>query len=267
MDQTTPDEMLVTFWIPNESSFWCLCSDFTDAARAWWANRSQTRSWPRTGRALVGPPPPVPPNEFTGTYQRSCEGAPPLSKTRTSLGKWTAFAKVRWVLGGLRLCGTGKLLIYPGGDRSGAFPAWLQRSPSHASFFWCCQAMPSNEVLVEAVEQQDLDTVQILLYQFSAEDLDSNTPDSRGLTPLDIAIMTNNIPIAKLLLKAGAKESPHCESSMVLQPLWISYTRGHHFSNWTLYLLRNRINAIFPIVKPVLSVGQQTSDHINFKRV
>ncbi|XP_029707285.1 ankyrin repeat and fibronectin type-III domain-containing protein 1 isoform X2 [Takifugu rubripes] len=69
--------------------------------------------------------------------------------------------------------------------------------------------MPSNEMLLEAVEQQDLDSVQILLYQFSAEDLDLNTPDSRGLTPLDIAIMTNHIPIAKLLLKAGAKESPH----------------------------------------------------------
>lgn len=81
--------------------------------------------------------------------------------------------------------------------------------------------MPSNEVLLEAVEQQDLDSVQILLYQFSAEDLDLNTPDSRGLTPLDIAIMTNNIPIAKLLLKAGAKESPHCESTVVLQYLRI----------------------------------------------
>lgn len=91
--------------------------------------------------------------------------------------------------------------------------------------------MPSNEVLVEAVEQQDLDTVQILLYQFSAEDLDLNTPDSRGLTPLDIAIMTNNIPMAKLLLKAGAKESPHCESSTVPQYLRISYTRGRYFFN------------------------------------
>lgn len=75
--------------------------------------------------------------------------------------------------------------------------------------------MPSNEMLLEAVEQQELDSVQILLYQFSAEDLDLNTPDSRGLTPLDIAIMTNHIPIAKLLLKAGAKESPHCESSIL----------------------------------------------------
>ncbi|KAM6899073.1 ankyrin repeat and fibronectin type-III domain-containing protein 1 [Lycodopsis pacificus] len=69
--------------------------------------------------------------------------------------------------------------------------------------------MQGGDCLFEAVEQQDLDTVQILLYQFSAEELDLNTPNSQGLTPLDIAIMTNNTPIAKLLLKAGAKESPH----------------------------------------------------------
>ncbi|KAM6951548.1 ankyrin repeat and fibronectin type-III domain-containing protein 1 [Aplochiton taeniatus] len=66
-----------------------------------------------------------------------------------------------------------------------------------------------SECVFEAVEQQDLDGVQILLYQFSSEELDLNTPNSQGLTPLDIAIMTNNTPIAKLLLKAGAKESPH----------------------------------------------------------
>uniref|UniRef100_A0A8C6L6Y3 Ankyrin repeat and fibronectin type III domain containing 1 n=1 Tax=Nothobranchius furzeri TaxID=105023 RepID=A0A8C6L6Y3_NOTFU len=69
--------------------------------------------------------------------------------------------------------------------------------------------MQGSECIFEAVEQQDLDTVQILLYQFSAEELDLNTPNSQGLTPLDIAIMTNNSPIAKLLLKAGGKESPH----------------------------------------------------------
>ena len=65
--------------------------------------------------------------------------------------------------------------------------------------------------MFEAVEQQDLDAVQILLYQYSPEELDLNTPSSQGLTPLDIAVMTNNTPIAKLLLKAGGKESPHCE--------------------------------------------------------
>lgn len=71
--------------------------------------------------------------------------------------------------------------------------------------------MQGSECIFEAVEQQDLDAVQILLYQFSAEELDLNTPNSQGLTPLDIAVMTNNTPIAKLLLKAGGKESPHCE--------------------------------------------------------
>ncbi|CAI5657985.1 unnamed protein product [Oreochromis niloticus] len=70
--------------------------------------------------------------------------------------------------------------------------------------------MQGSDCIFEAVEQQDLDAVQILLYQFSAEELDLNTPNSQGLTPLDIAIMTNNTPIAKLLLKAGGKESPHC---------------------------------------------------------
>ncbi|XP_029382930.1 ankyrin repeat and fibronectin type-III domain-containing protein 1 isoform X3 [Echeneis naucrates] len=69
--------------------------------------------------------------------------------------------------------------------------------------------MQGTDCIFEAVEQQDLDTVQILLFQFSAEELDLNTPNSQGLTPLDIAIMTNNTPIAKLLLKAGGKESPH----------------------------------------------------------
>eukprot|EP00064_Thunnus_orientalis_P007862 superscaffoldBa00000897_g7884 len=67
----------------------------------------------------------------------------------------------------------------------------------------------SSETLFEAVEHQDLDWVQLLLSQYSLEELDLNTPNSEGLLPLDIAIMTNNVPMAKLLLRAGAKESPH----------------------------------------------------------
>ncbi|XP_053720627.1 ankyrin repeat and fibronectin type-III domain-containing protein 1 isoform X1 [Synchiropus splendidus] len=67
----------------------------------------------------------------------------------------------------------------------------------------------SNDALFEAVEHQELDLVQLLLSQYSLEELDLNTPNSEGLLPLDIAIMTNNVPMAKLLLKAGAKESPH----------------------------------------------------------
>ncbi|NWW70013.1 ANKF1 protein, partial [Climacteris rufus] len=67
----------------------------------------------------------------------------------------------------------------------------------------------SNVALFEAVELQDLDRVQELLKQYSPEELDLNTPNSEGLLPLDIAIMTNNAPIARALLQAGAKESPH----------------------------------------------------------
>nr|XP_019938403.1 PREDICTED: uncharacterized protein LOC109626711 [Paralichthys olivaceus] len=67
----------------------------------------------------------------------------------------------------------------------------------------------SSEALFEAVEHQELDLVQLLLSQYSLEELDLNTPNSEGLLPLDIAIMTNNVPMAKLLLRAGAKESPH----------------------------------------------------------
>ncbi|KAM6249964.1 ankyrin repeat and fibronectin type-III domain-containing protein 1-like isoform 3-T3 [Porphyrio hochstetteri] len=67
----------------------------------------------------------------------------------------------------------------------------------------------SNAALFEAVELQDLDRVQELLKQYSPEELDLNTPNSEGLLPLDIAIMTNNAPIARALLQAGAKESPH----------------------------------------------------------
>ncbi|XP_048029749.1 ankyrin repeat and fibronectin type-III domain-containing protein 1 isoform X3 [Megalobrama amblycephala] len=66
-----------------------------------------------------------------------------------------------------------------------------------------------NEALFEAVEHQELDVVESLLSTFSLEELDLNTPNSEGLLPLDIAIMTNNVPMAKLLLRAGAKESPH----------------------------------------------------------
>ncbi|XP_070304434.1 ankyrin repeat and fibronectin type-III domain-containing protein 1 [Salvelinus sp. IW2-2015] len=67
----------------------------------------------------------------------------------------------------------------------------------------------SNEALFEAVEHQEMDLVQLLLSQYSMEELDLNTPNSEGLLPLDIAVMTNNVPMARLLLRAGAKESPH----------------------------------------------------------
>lgn len=78
--------------------------------------------------------------------------------------------------------------------------------------------MQSNEALFEAVEHQQLDLAQLLLSQYGSEELDLNTPNSEGLLPLDIAVMTNNAPMAKLLLRAGAKESPHCESGNFAHP-------------------------------------------------
>ncbi|XP_061561556.1 ankyrin repeat and fibronectin type-III domain-containing protein 1 isoform X2 [Phycodurus eques] len=68
--------------------------------------------------------------------------------------------------------------------------------------------MQGSECLLEAVEQQDADAVRILLGRFSAEELDLNTPDGRGLTALDVAVMTDDAPIAEMLLEAGAREGP-----------------------------------------------------------
>src|SRR4029434_2052285 len=68
---------------------------------------------------------------------------------------------------------------------------------------YVCVWMQSSEAVFEAVEQQDVDAVQILLYQFTPEELDLTTPNSEGLTPLDIALMTNNTPIARMLLRGG----------------------------------------------------------------
>ncbi|KAK3092698.1 hypothetical protein FSP39_006121 [Pinctada imbricata] len=66
--------------------------------------------------------------------------------------------------------------------------------------------LPSNvKALFEAVEQQDIDLVKNLL---EIESTDINCYNNEGLTPLDVAVLTNNIPMAKILLYHGAKESP-----------------------------------------------------------
>ncbi|XP_049614565.1 ankyrin repeat and fibronectin type-III domain-containing protein 1 isoform X2 [Syngnathus scovelli] len=70
-----------------------------------------------------------------------------------------------------------------------------------------------SECLFEAVEQQDLDTVRLLLCRLTVEELELNAPDARGLTPLDVAVMCDNAHVAKLLLKAGAREGPHTVSA------------------------------------------------------
>ncbi|XP_060592854.1 ankyrin repeat and fibronectin type-III domain-containing protein 1-like isoform X3 [Ruditapes philippinarum] len=59
--------------------------------------------------------------------------------------------------------------------------------------------------LFDAVEHQDLDAVKDIL---ETNGIDINSVNSEFLTPLDVAVMTNNIPMAKMLLTHGARESP-----------------------------------------------------------
>lgn len=102
---------------------------------------------------------------------------------------------------------------------------WRKVPHAQLTCFSLSTQFQSNAALFEAVELQDLDRVQELLKQYSPEELDLNTPNSEGLLPLDIAIMTNNAPIARALLQAGAKESPHCElvwHSHAVPITWIS---------------------------------------------
>ncbi len=35
--------------------------------------------------------------------------------------------------------------------------------------------------------------------------------NSEDLTPLDIAVMSNHVPMAKMLMSHGARENPKCE--------------------------------------------------------
>ncbi|XP_033746779.1 uncharacterized protein LOC117331911 isoform X1 [Pecten maximus] len=64
---------------------------------------------------------------------------------------------------------------------------------------------PESQALFEAVEQQNIDLAKTVL---EAGGLHINSTNSEGLTPLDVAVMTNNIPMAKMLLLHGARESP-----------------------------------------------------------
>ncbi|KAK6171591.1 hypothetical protein SNE40_019746 [Patella caerulea] len=69
---------------------------------------------------------------------------------------------------------------------------------------------PSYDInsLFSAVENQDLDLVKDIL---DSNTVDLNSVNCENLTPLDIAVMTNNIPMAKMLLYQGAKECSQFE--------------------------------------------------------
>ncbi|XP_022089300.1 uncharacterized protein LOC110978538 isoform X4 [Acanthaster planci] len=65
--------------------------------------------------------------------------------------------------------------------------------------------MTDSQALFDAVEHQDLDTARLIL---ETNGLDVNQVNEDEFTVLDIAVMTNNMPMARLLLSCGARENP-----------------------------------------------------------
>ncbi|RWS24703.1 ankyrin repeat and fibronectin type-III domain-containing protein 1-like protein [Leptotrombidium deliense] len=63
------------------------------------------------------------------------------------------------------------------------------------------------QALFAAVEREQMDRARTLL---ESTDLDVNSVNSDGFTALDIAVMTLNISMVKLLQKYGAKEGTSC---------------------------------------------------------
>ena len=70
--------------------------------------------------------------------------------------------------------------------------------------------------LFDAVEHQDIESAKSAL---DGNGLDINQVNEEEFTALDIAVMSNNIAMAKLLLSYGARENPRCKLllSTVLQ--------------------------------------------------
>lgn len=58
-----------------------------------------------------------------------------------------------------------------------------------------------SDQLLQAVEQEDLDTVKKLITE---ENIDLNIQDAEGRTPLMIATYNNDVAMAKVLIEAGA---------------------------------------------------------------
>ncbi|XP_077980335.1 ankyrin repeat and fibronectin type-III domain-containing protein 1-like isoform X2 [Glandiceps talaboti] len=61
------------------------------------------------------------------------------------------------------------------------------------------------KALFDAVEHQDIEAAKVIV---ESNGLDINAVNCEEFTVLDIAVMTNNTPMAKLLLAMGARENP-----------------------------------------------------------
>jgi ankyrin repeat protein len=64
--------------------------------------------------------------------------------------------------------------------------------------------------MFSAVENEQLERARMII---ESTDVNVNSCNSDGFSPLDIAVMTLNMPLIKLLQSYGSKESCNCELS------------------------------------------------------
>lgn len=66
----------------------------------------------------------------------------------------------------------------------------------------------SSSALFSAVEHGHLEKARTIL---ESTDVNVNSVNSDGLSPLDVALLSNNRPMTKMLQQRGAKEAFQCE--------------------------------------------------------
>ncbi|XP_033855296.3 ankyrin repeat and fibronectin type-III domain-containing protein 1-like [Acipenser ruthenus] len=79
--------------------------------------------------------------------------------------------------------------------------------------------------LFDAVENEDTQAVHLMLSSAGLLKEDLNGLSSEGLVPMDVAVLTSNTPLVRILSQAGARDNPHLTSTE---------ERGSHLSGLVL---------------------------------
>lgn len=74
--------------------------------------------------------------------------------------------------------------------------------------FFFSSSSSSSSALFSAVEHGHLEKARTIL---ESTDVNVNSVNSDGLSPLDVALLSNNRPMTKMLQQRGAKEAFQCE--------------------------------------------------------
>lgn len=77
-----------------------------------------------------------------------------------------------------------------------------------AHYFLSINFFFSSSALFSAVEHGHLEKARTIL---ESTDVNVNSVNSDGLSPLDVALLSNNRPMTKMLQQRGAKEAFQCE--------------------------------------------------------